>query len=139
MFNNRLTSLTDIGGTSTFAYDSNGNLVQVQRGLDNTVFGWSIDDELTSITCPDQTTAFFGYDAEGNRDYTNELANPLRFIFEGSRVCGEYDNAWNLAAKYTLPGGSFGDPLLGMRRGGASFFYLPDAGGSISGLRRNNG
>ena len=80
------------------------------------------------------STASFEYDPFGRRIRKEEGGVATNFLYDGDRVYAEYDADWDLTARYTTEGPSYFDPLISMRRGGSSSFYVLDQIGSVRGL-----
>jgi RHS repeat-associated protein len=85
-------SLTDGTGTSTFTYDTLGDLTSETNGAGQTT-GYSYDaaGNATSITYPNSHTVTRAYDAAGHlKSVTDWLGNTTTFAYDGdSNVVGE--------------------------------------------------
>ena len=128
--NNKMT----VAGNIAYTYDSNGNTVtKTVGGTSTTTYSYDWADQLTGITYPDATTAAFAYGPVGERVSKTESGTTLYYWHDGVRVIleGTFSGAtWTQNAQYTVEGDSYYDPLISMRRGGATSHYLYDQIGS---------
>ncbi|MEP7181304.1 MAG: RHS repeat-associated core domain-containing protein [Betaproteobacteria bacterium] len=121
-------------GTTTYAYDTNGNLVTRTRGANVTQYGHDAENRLVALQGGGAANQYT-YDADGQRVMISTPADVTRFLPDGannsrlSQVLEERDGAGNLRARF-----SYGNELLAMARGGTSSFYLRDSLGNVRGL-----
>jgi len=106
-------------------------MTQAQLGNDVTSYQYDYENQLVGITFPDQSTASFAYDPFGRRIAKEEGGVTTNFLYDGDRVYAEYDADWDLVARYTIEGPSYYDPLISMRYGEISRYYVLDQLGSV--------
>ena len=117
-------------GTSTYAWDANGNLLSKTTGPFSTLYAWDPQNRLVSVTDPGGATQY-AYDADGNRVRTTTATGTTRFLVDGANNTGltqvleERDGGGVLQARY-----SYGSELLSMGRGGLQSYFHFDAQGS---------
>lgn len=63
---NRLTSQTTSGQTTTFSYDANGSMVERSSPGETLAYAWDTAARLTEITRNGSSQATFAYDGDGN-------------------------------------------------------------------------
>jgi RHS repeat-associated protein len=127
--------LTAMGGWS-IAYDSLGNMISRTNGGETLTYKWNALGQLDTVVAPSYTVAY-GYDGLGRRVRKTVNGVSTRYLVEGDRVLAELDNGWAVAAKYSyLPGV---DRPLAMQRGGATYYYMQDAQGNVTGLLNATG
>jgi len=75
----RLTAITDEAGTSSFRYDSRGNLLSETRSIGATAYvvayGWTLADRLASITYPSGRVITYQRDGQGRIIAVTAMAN----------------------------------------------------------------
>jgi RHS repeat-associated protein len=145
-------SPTRLPVSTTFTYDSNGNLLSDGRKI------YSYDDanELLSVSVPGEWKAEFVYDGLLRRRITRDYAwqaggwtktNETRYICDRMLVLQERDASNNPLVTYTrgldLSGtfqgaGGIGS-LLARTDAGGSAFYHSDLGGNVTSLTDGNG
>jgi len=114
---NELTSLTQPGGTTTFAYDANGNL-RSRKGTSWSCYAWNPDGLLSSVTSiamgstscdaptSPQTVQTYRYDGLGRRLKVEGATSSTwtLSIFSGQDVVFEKDDAGSVT-KYVIAAG----------------------------------
>ncbi len=109
---NKLTSLTGGGMSASFGYDGNGSMTSVSGDM----FGsWTLayDDanRPTSIVYPAGVDTYV-YNAFGQRTRASLNGTIFRYVYNGSRVLEQTDDAGNLLSRYATAGASYYGPLL---------------------------
>ena len=115
-------------GDATYAYDADGNLVQVSSTEGTTTYTYDVENRLVGVTCGADTWQYV-YDALGRRVETIVNGVATRHIIDpvglGNRT-GDYDGSGNLIAHY-----DYGLGLLSETdASGDAAYYLFDALGS---------
>jgi len=117
-------------GTSTFAYDANGNLVSRTTGAVVTQYGYVADNRLITILGGGLANQYV-YDVDGNRVQETTAQGTTRFLVDSvnntglAQVLEERDGAGNFKARFV-----YGQELALMSRGGATSHVQHDARGS---------
>jgi len=124
--NNRLTSHN---GTA-YTYDDNGNMVTKSDALGTTTYEYDSENRLIQITDHESRVTTYTYDGLGRRTEKNANGTITRYVHDREDILFEYDGTNNITARYTHGPGI--DDLIGMERGGQSYFYHTDGLGSIT-------
>jgi RHS repeat-associated protein len=124
--NNRLTSHN---GTA-YTYDDNGNMITKTDALGTTMYEYDSENRLIQITDHESRVTTYTYDGLGRRVEKNANGTITRYVHDLEDILFEYDGFNNITARYTHGPGI--DDLIGMERGGQSFFYHTDGLGSIT-------
>ncbi|MGH7679896.1 MAG: RHS repeat-associated core domain-containing protein, partial [Gemmatimonadaceae bacterium] len=119
----------------TFIYDADGNLIsKVGSGLSQTL-EWNSLGQLTRVTTNNVITDF-AYDAFGRRVRKTHSGTTTGFLWGGSSLLIELDNAGAAVTEYDY----FGlDRPHSMRKGGQHYYYAQDpVAGNVRGLFRHS-
>ncbi len=125
------------GETTTYGWDSNGNLISKATAEGTTGYGWDTENRLVSALLPDGTLIANTYDADGVRmaaaataggttastEYVTDTSGAL------SRVIAEVTEAGVLGVNYVR-----GGELLGLLRDGQERYVHADHLGSVRAL-----
>jgi RHS repeat-associated protein len=116
--------------TFDYTYDANGNLTQsVERATGRaTIYSCDIDNRITQIRFPDNTTATYRYDALGRRITKTIGTQVTRYVYDGADILLEYSGT-TLAGRYTHGPGV--DEILSVRRGTTASYAQTDALGTV--------
>lgn len=114
-----------------YTYDANGNLTRkAERATGRqTLYAYDSENQLTQISFPDGTSAAYRYDALGRRIEKNVGGQITRYVYDGQDILFEYAGT-TMQARYTHGPGV--DEILGVERGGATYFFDTDALGSTA-------
>ena len=119
-------------GAESFAYDANGNLVE-RRGPEGvTRYAYDAENRLVKALRPDDAEVSFGYAPTGERIWRRDSTGLTYFVHDGLDLVAELGS--DLTPKATYIHGPDVDLPLAMARDGQSYFYLPDALGSVARL-----
>jgi RHS repeat-associated protein len=141
-----VTSIGSPAGTTTYAYDNNGNLTSSGNGTATTTYSYDYANRLTSVFAGGATTTY-GYDAFGNR-----------VLQTGTSTTYIYPSKWYSIASSTVTGAKYsttteyvfnGDTLIatidqqlaaGVATGTSKTRYVhPDHLGSTNAVTDENG
>jgi RHS repeat-associated protein len=129
----QLTSTTGSLGTTSFAYDANGN----QTASGGRSFAYDLANRMTSTTGGGATTTYT-YDGAGKRlsraagsEVTSYLWDPNHSLPE---LAMEREGSGSLLRRYV-----HGNDLVSLATGGQSYFYQHDGLGSVVGLTSSSG
>jgi RHS repeat-associated protein len=110
-------------GTYTYTYDEENRLTKITRISDSAVVGQYL------------------YDALSRR--VQKIADPngtpvtTQYFYDDARVIEEQDGLGNTLATYVY--GNYVDEVLTMDRGGSTYYYHPDALGSVVAITNSSG
>ncbi len=121
--------------TTTYAYDSEGNLVSRTNKANGarTTYTWTAEHQLVGIEYPDHSTSTLRYDPLGRRVEIAAGSAVRRYAFDQGAIAAEYDSTNALAAIFVHPGVESFCPLE-MVRDGQRYFYLADGRQSTAAL-----
>jgi RHS repeat-associated protein len=124
-------------GTTTFGYDTKGNIISKQTGSKTWTYTYNDRAQLVRVSDTDNNLTTYEYDALGNRsasvyndDRTEYLVDPSGW----GNVLAEYDGSGNLKAQYT-----HGLGLISQKVGSDTAFYDFDALGSTADVTSSTG
>jgi RHS repeat-associated protein len=119
-------------GPATYSYDNEGNVFKKTDASGTTTYTWNPDHRLVSIQNPDLSAVTYRYDPLGRRIEVQSPSQDTRYAYDGENIHLEYNGANLLQASYT--DGSGVDSVLGMSRGGSSYYYSVDGLNSTTAL-----
>lgn len=127
-------------GKTKFYNDGNGNViwkVETAHGKTlTTYYYYDPEDRLTQISYPDGTYSQYVYNGDGLRVMMRDRAgNVTRYVWSGSDVVNEYDNAWAPKKSYYL-GASPEGQIEGADN---AHYYHGDGLGSVMNLTDGQG
>jgi RHS repeat-associated protein len=114
-------------GTTTYDYDTDGNLITKTQGANVWEYRYNDDNKLVAVSGPDGISEYH-YDGLGNRIATTHNGETTYYQLDPAgfgNVIGEYDEAGNLTARY-----NHGFGLLSRDE----HFYTFDGNGNTVGL-----
>jgi RHS repeat-associated protein len=114
-------------GTTTYDYDTDGNLITKTQGANVWQYRYNDDNKLVAVSGPDGISEYH-YDGLGNRIATTHNGVTTYYQLDPAgfgNVIGEYDEAGNLTARY-----NHGFGLLSRDE----HFYTFDGNGNTVGL-----
>ena len=118
------------GTTTTYGYDSNGNLTNKDDGTNETVYEWEVHNKLAKVTLLGSNTVTYLYDIEGNRIMRVTISGVVRYVNELGRglsqVLMEKDDSGTILSVYT-----YGNDFVKMRRDSTDSYYLYAGLGSV--------
>ncbi|HVV75562.1 MAG TPA: RHS repeat-associated core domain-containing protein [Mycobacteriales bacterium] len=131
----RLTS----DGTYTYTYDDEGNLTSRTDTSSHQVshYTWNAEHQLVGVTAADGTQTAFGYDPLGRRVDVTSSSGRVHTVYDGQNAIATYDGTGALTASFVH--GATGDEQLEEAVGGAAYYYLHDALGSVTALTDSSG
>jgi RHS repeat-associated protein len=125
---NQLLAVSGPSGTTSFAYDGNGNQVSRTDGLGTTTYAYSYDNRLVGITGPGGSS-HFEYDANGLRTKKADSSGTRSYLLDGLSVVAEYAPDASRLAWYTQSLARI-DEVLSVVNGQGKYWYETDALGS---------
>ncbi|MHB8875653.1 MAG: RHS repeat-associated core domain-containing protein [Myxococcaceae bacterium] len=139
---NQLKSLiqwTQPATTTAYGYDRSGNLLSETTGAAVKSYTWDLDNRLRAVTLPGGGgVSSYEYDANGLRVKKVEGGVVTRFVLDGASVFEELDSLGNTTTSY-LTNPQAIDEILSFTTGGATYYPLTDALGSIVAISDANG
>jgi RHS repeat-associated protein len=94
---NRLVS----ANTSTFGYDTNGNLISKTDGNGNWTYAWDYENRLKQAALSGGVTVTYSYDALGRRTQRlSTVSGTTRFVYDGADVIRDLDGGGSTTAEY---------------------------------------
>jgi YD repeat-containing protein len=117
-------------GSTTYAYDNNGNTLTAVDGGNITLFGYSAKNELVSTTKAGTTTSFL-YNASGIRTGKTQNSATTNFVVDENRDYAQVllETGDSTSTRYT-----YGDDLLSQTRNGETNYFHYDGLGSTRAL-----
>ncbi len=144
-FNQQLTRSRSGGGlpavNTTFAYDDNGNTLSESTvsPAATTTYSWDRDNRLRTVTPPSPATpTSYSYDANGLRVQRVDANGTVRYLLDDASVLAELDGANAVTTRY-LNNPQRIDEVISFERGGATYWPLTDALGSIYAVADSSG
>jgi len=133
---NEMNQYTIVGST-TYTYDSDGNMLSKTEGGTTTIYSYDIENRLVDVATPTNTWVY-AYDALGNRIAWTHNGNTTSYIVDPAglgNLAAEYDGNGNLTARYNHGFGLLSRTDLA----GNSAYYTFDAIGSTSEITSQDG
>jgi len=152
--NDRLTSeakTTPTGSlvTTSYTWDTNGNVQSKSQGTRTTTYGWSSDNHLIEVKQgTSQATATliakYTYDADGNRisktEPTPQGDKVTRYLIDSTFPYAQtVSETTTQGSTSTATNYTWGNTLIAQSRGGQQTFYHADGLGSIKALTDSKG
>ena len=135
-------------GSTTFAYDANGNLVNRTTLLpgQNWTYAWDGENRLVQVTSPDSlTTRSYEYSTDGNRVSAQTDTDPRTYFLYDFRdssgfddILGEYNDVGVLQVRYVHGPGPDRPLQRIVDSTNTSYYYAADGLGSVSRLVDSN-
>jgi len=100
----------------TFTYDGNGNMVSKTENGQTTTYVYNYEDKMVQVNLPNGSTIVYSYDHSGKRIAKTAGGVTIDYYFDGDDLIAEAQGA-NILAYYTQ-----GQGLLSQRRNNASYF-----------------
>jgi hypothetical protein len=95
------------------------------------ISSYNCENRLIQPQYPGQTVVgTYAYDGAGHRVQKVEGGTTTNYAYDGDRVVLEMNSQLQTVARYTIEGSSYYSPLISMKRGGSSYWYLYDGLGS---------
>jgi RHS repeat-associated protein len=123
-------------GSTTFAYDPDGNLIQENNPAGTTTYGYDVQNQLISVNTPGGLWQY-EYNPFGNRTASIVNGNRTDYLLDPAglvNVVGEFDGTGMRTASYV-----HGIGLEATNRGGTWGYYDFDAIGSAIGISAISG
>ncbi len=124
-------------GDETFAYDSNGNLLERRGPRGVTRFVHDVENRLTKVVLSSGEEVTYGYAATGQRIWRRDAKGLTYFVSDGLNLLAELDKDLKPQASY-LHGAGIDRPLM-MDRDGGSYYFHSDWVGTIRRLTDASG
>jgi RHS repeat-associated protein len=140
-YNNPSNHLDSVGST-TYAYDANGNDQTKVTASGTTQYTWDFENRLKQVTLPGTAgTATFKYDPFGRRIQkaftVNSVTTTTNYLYDGERLIEEIDQSGNVLARYTQARGV--DQPIAEFRSSTTSYYESDALGTVTSLTNSSG
>ena len=124
---NQLSSSEDVGGTTTYTYDANGNQhVTVAPGGSRTTQIWDYENRLVRTLQPGGGVFTMAYDADGLRVRKETPSETKLFVWDDQNYLAETDDSGVAEVAYTTEPSTYGS-TISHRSGGATTTYHFDA------------
>jgi len=101
------------GGSYSYTYDDNGNMINESLGVDLRLFEYNLDDRMTQAIINEEDEYGFEYELGGKlllKTYTD--GSQRKYYYDGIRVILEKtkpaQGSWTTSKVYTLGGGDIG-------------------------------
>ncbi len=127
---NNLNQYTDVNG-DTYTYDGNGNMTSKTTQAGVTSYAYDFENRLVQVDTATETI-MYTYDPFGRRTSKTNSSGTTKFIHDGFRVILEKDDFDTIVAEYIY--GSEIDEVLVMNRNGIDYFYYQDGIGSTANI-----
>ena len=112
----------------TFTYDGNGNMVSKTENGQTTTYVYNYEDKMVQVNLPNGSTIVYSYDHSGKRIAKTAGETTIDYYFDGDDLIAEAQGA-DILTYYTQ-----GSGLISQRRNNASYFYHYDGLGSTKAL-----
>ncbi|HJO94441.1 MAG TPA: RHS repeat-associated core domain-containing protein [Victivallales bacterium] len=133
--NNNQLGLSD---TTSFVYDSKGNLIKSFSTLNDKSFKYTTDGRISSISDNSHNAKIkYTYDPTGNRASEITKHKERFYLYDGINVVAEYDMSHNETCYY-IYGSSSDNPLMAHTRNG-NFYFHQDFLGNIFAVTDDKG
>lgn len=131
---NELVTAKDNTGTTTYAYDANGNqrTKKVPAG-GVTTNTWDYENRLTRVLLASGARNTFSYDAIGKRTRNDDSSGTSKFVWDVENILLETNSGDVTQVIYTLEPVIYGN-LVSQHRGATTTFFHFDALGSTDRL-----
>jgi RHS repeat-associated protein len=116
----------------TYTYDNNGNTVSKADSSGTTTYSYDFENRLKQVNLPNGTVVSYQYDPFGRRISKTISGVGTRYLYDRADILKEYDGSGIVLATYTHGPGI--DEPISMTRGGQTSYYHADGLGSIVGL-----
>src|SRR5262249_52989214 len=115
--------------TTDFAYDANGNLLSETTGSQVKQYTWDLDNRLKQVTLPTLVNTF-AYDATGLRIQKVDSTGTTKYLLNGPSVLEDLNASGSTVTTY-LTNPQQIDDIISFQQGGATYYPVTDALGSI--------
>ncbi|MFO1007746.1 MAG: RHS repeat-associated core domain-containing protein [Planctomycetaceae bacterium] len=124
---NQLSSSADVGGTTSYTYDANGNqhLTVAPGGLRTTQI-WDYENRLVKTLQPGGGVFTMAYDADGLRVRKETPSETKLFVWDDQNYLAQADDSGVTEVAYTTEPSTYGS-TISHRSGGATTTYHFDA------------
>ncbi|MFO1007743.1 MAG: RHS repeat-associated core domain-containing protein [Planctomycetaceae bacterium] len=124
---NQLSSSEDVGGTTNYTYDANGNQhVTVTPGGSRTTQIWDYENRLVKTLQPGGGVFTMAYDADGLRVWKETPSETKLFVWDDQNYLAETDDSGVTEVAYTTEPSTYGS-TISHQSGGATTTYHFDA------------
>ncbi|MFH0900410.1 MAG: RHS repeat-associated core domain-containing protein, partial [Pseudomonadota bacterium] len=134
---NRLLSVADSTGTTSFEYDANGNRTRKQAPGGSTEYIWDKDNRLVELRLPIGIINHMAYDSSGLRVRLEDSSGEHNMLLDGIEEIAEYTALGARSSYVHDPGVT--DGLLAMASDFGGQYFHQDALGSIVGVSDGGG
>lgn len=125
-------------GSSTEAYDHNGDLTTVNTSSGTETLTYDSSDHLTAVTLPSGRQITYAYDGDGNRVSKTVNGSTTDYLWDPAnsqpQLALEQTGSGNLIRRYF-----YGDGPVAMQTSSNTYFYQLDPQGSVAELTNSDG
>jgi len=131
---NQVLSTTNSGGTTTYGWDDNGNLISKQNpALEVTGYDYNFENRMIGINYNGGSTNSFGYDPQGIRTFKEDSEGRHDYLIDKASVLAEFDGTGTKKAWFNHNPQRI-DEIVSQVQSSGKFFHLVDGLGSVTGL-----
>jgi RHS repeat-associated protein len=131
---NQVLSTINSQGTTSYAWDDNGNLIGKQTPAGEiTQYNYNFENRLISILYANGSTNAFGYDPQGIRVFKEDSQGRTNYLIDQVSVLAEYTALGSKKAWYNSNPQRI-DEILSQVQTAGKFYHLVDGLGSVTGL-----
>jgi len=134
---NQYTTVGPPGSQTSYYYDKNGNLIDVNNG--QYVYSYDCENRLIDVNEDGNSVASYSYDYQGRRVSKTVYGPPdmtTKYCYDGDEVIAEYDQNDNTLLRKFVYGPGIDEPIcmIDVADGNTVYYYHFDGVGSVIAL-----